>query len=245
MSLHKILLLSGAAAFASSAALGAEFQGKDIPTHASAAVGFHGVWAPAYRQLAGEPAGPPLCGTGFGPELPSPDGLISWNDTTQSGFNTGGAADFTCSGFTKTKVKQVWVTGWLACGRACSEPFNVTFYQNDGADRSDEANDARVVCAYTGLLGTAGINDYAAVLTQLKLPTPCKFKPGKKYWVEVQNNDAAGPWYWEMTPQLSGTQADWIDRNNKFSEGCSTLDNDRYLVDCLGYTYPDYMLELH
>jgi hypothetical protein len=243
MSLYKVLL-SGAAALVSSAGLAAEFQ--NIPLRASDVAGFHGVKAPAHHQLAGEPAGAPKCGTGFGAELsPSPDGLISWNDTTGSRYDTGGAADFTCDGFTKTKVKQVWVTGWLACGRACSEPFNVTFYQNDPAGGSDEGNDARVVCAYTGLIGTAGINDYAAVLTQLKLPTPCKFKAGKKYWVAVQNNDSAGPWYWEMTSQLSGTQGDWVDRNNLFVSGCATLDNDRYLVDCLPYTYPDYMLELH
>lgn len=244
MSLYKVLLLSGAAAFVSSAALAAEFQ--NIPARASAVVGFHSMKAPSHQLVAGKPAGPALCGTGLGAELPTPDGLISWNDTTGTGFDTGGAADFTCGGSTKTKVKQVWVTGWLACGSACSEPFNVTFYQNDGAGRSDEANDARVVCAYAGLLGTAGINDYAAVLTQLKLPTPCKFKAGKKYWVSVQNNDSEqGPWYWEMTPQLSGTQGDWVDRQNAFGTGCTALDNDKYLQQCLGYTYPDYMLELH
>jgi len=242
MSLYKVVLLSGAAAFVSSAVLAAEFQGKNIPLRASDVVGFHGVTAHTQRSPAGDTK-TAKCGTGFGAELPTPDGLISWNDTTGSGFDTGGAADFTCS--IKTKVKQVWVTGWLACGGTCPEPFNVTFYQNDGAGRSDEANDARVVCAYTGLLGTAGINDYAAVLTQLKLPTACKFKAGKKYWVSVQNNDTEQPWYWEMSSTLQGIQGDWVDWNNMFGTGCTTFDNDEYLQDCLGYTYPDYMLELH
>jgi hypothetical protein len=239
MSLHKILLLSGAAAFVSSAALA---SGHNIPLRASELAGFHGV--AAYRQLF--PAGDSKtakCGTGFGPELPTPDGLISWNDTTGSGYNTGGAADFTCGGSIKTKIRQVWVYGNDAPHDP--EQYNVTFYKNDPTGGSDEAHDSRIVCSYTGLLGAGGASLDHAILTQLKLPTPCKFKPGKKYWVEVQNNDAAGPWYWEMTPQLSGTRADWVDQNNKFGDGCTAIDNDEYLVDCLGYTYPDYMLELH
>jgi hypothetical protein len=184
-----------------------------------------------------------LCGTGFGPELPTPDGLISWNDTTESGYNTGGAADFTCGGSAKTKIKQVWVYGY-GCSCANPDQYNVTIYRNDRADGSDEANDSRVVCAYTGLLGAGGNGFEGAILTQLKLPTPCKVKPGK-HWVSVQNNDFITPWYWEATSQLSGSQADWVDRNNQFGTGCTTLDNNEYLVDCLGYTYPDYMLELH
>jgi hypothetical protein len=48
-----------------------------------------------------------------------------------------------------------------------------------------------------------------------------------------------------MTSTLQGTQGDWVDRNNLFGSGCTAFDDDRYLVDCLGYTYQDYMLELH
>jgi hypothetical protein len=241
MSLYKVFLLSGAAAFVSSAALAAEFQGKTIPLHASAIPGFHGMKAATRSQPAGAPAEAPLCGTGFGPELPTPDALISWNDTTQYGWNTGGAADFTCSA--KTKIKQVWVYGYNT-SFANPEQYNVTFYKNRGAGGSDEANDSRVVCAYTGMLAEGGGSFPTTVLSHIKLPTTCKLKPGK-YWVEVQNNDSAGPWYWEVTSLLSGTQADWVDRNNRFDDGCTTLDNDRYLVDCLDYTYPDYRLELH
>ncbi|MFL5237881.1 MAG: hypothetical protein ACJ8EL_09820 [Rhizomicrobium sp.] len=241
MSLYKVLLLSGAAAFVSSATLAAEFQGKDIPTHASAVAGFHGV--AAHLQLSPTGASKTAkCGTGFGAELTSPDGLISWNDTTEYGYNTSGAADFTCS--ITTKIKQVWVIGSLSFGTN-PEQYNVTFYKNDGAGGSDEANDSRVVCAYTGILAEGGVSFPYPVLSHIKLPTPCKFKAGKKYWVEVQNNDPDDQWYWEVTSQLSGTPGDWVDRNNMFGTGCTSLDNDRYLVDCLGYTYPDYMLELH
>jgi hypothetical protein len=242
MSWYKVVLLSGAAAFVSSAALAAEFQ--NIPLRASDVAGFHGVKAPAHQQVAGKPAGAPKCGTGFGAEMHTPDGLISWNDTTGSGYNTGGAADFTCGGSAKTKIKQVWVYGWdLAFVNP--DQFNVTFYQNDPAGGSDEANDARIVCAYTGLLGATGGGYAPPTLTQLTLPTKCKLKAGKKYWVEVQNNNADGPWYWEMSSTLQGTQGDWVDRHRAFGNFCTTFDNDEYLVDCLGYTYPDYMLELH
>jgi hypothetical protein len=244
MSLYKVFLLSGgAAAFLSSAALAAEFQGKDIPLHAAAIAGFHRVARYTHLSPTGD-SKTAKCGTAFGAELPTPDGLISWNDPSGRGYDTGGGADFTCGGSAKTKIKQVWVYGYDLAG-ANPDQFNVTFYKNDPAGGSDEANDSNVVCAYTGLLGTAGNGYEGAVLTQLKLPTPCKFKAGKKYWVSVQNSNSAGPWYWEATAQLNGTQADWVDRQNAFGTGCTTLDNDRYLVDCLGYTYPDYMLELH
>jgi hypothetical protein len=235
MSFSKAFLLASAAAFVSSAALAG---GHSVPLRASAVTGFHGVKAPV-RALKVEP-GAPKCGTGFGPALPTPDGLIAWNDTSGTGYDTGGGADFTCA--SKTKIKKVVVKGYNA--PANPELYNVTIYRNDTAGGSDEANDSQVVCSYTGLSGAGGGSYPVDVTTKLTLPTPCKVKAGK-YWVEVQDNDSAGPWYWEMTSQLSGTQGDWVDRNNLFGSGCTTLDNNAYLSNCLGYTYPDYMLELH
>jgi hypothetical protein len=193
----------------------------------------------ASKQLA-PPAGTPKCGTGFGSELSTPDGLIAWNDTSGTGYNEAGGADFTCSA--KTKIKKVWVYGYDA--PANPEMYNVTFYKNDSTGGSDEANDNKVVCSYTGLSGAGGGSYPTRVLTKLTLTTPCKLRAGH-YWVAVQNNDSAGPWYWEMTSTLNGIQADWVDRNNIFGSGCTTLDNNEYLQQCLGYTYPDYMLELH
>jgi hypothetical protein len=232
MSVSKVFLLAGAAAFVSSAALAGH-----IPLRASDVAGFKGV--AASKQLA-PPATTPLCGTGFGSELSTPDGLIAWNDTSGTGYNTGGGADFTCSA--KTKIKKVWVYGYDA--PANPEMYNVVFYKNDSSGGSDEANDNKVVCSYTGLSGAGGGSYPTRVLTKLTLTTPCKVRPGH-YWVEVQNNDSAGPWYWEMTSTLNGTQSDWVDRNNLFGSGCTALDNNEYLQQCLGYTYPDYMLELH
>ena len=235
MSLYKSFLLAGAAALVSTAALAG---GHSVSLHASGVKGFHGVKASTRGQGLSPKAA--KCGTGFGAELPTPDGLIGWNDTSGTGFDTGGGADFTCSA--KTKIKQVWVYGYNA--PANPEQYNVTIYSNDTAGGTDEGNDASVKCSYTAVSGAGGGAYPTHVLTKLKLPKPCKVKAGK-YWVEVQNNDAAGPWYWEMTSALSGTQADWVDRNNLFGSGCTTLDNNAYLSNCLGYTYPDYMLELH
>lgn len=231
----KIFLLASAAAFVSTAAL----AGHNIPLRASGVVSSQK--ATHHKQLgtAGEPS-TAKCGTGFGTATPTPDGIIAWNDTSGSAFDTGGGADFTCSA--KTKVKQVWVRGYFGTAQ---EQFNVTFYQNDSADGSDEPNDAKAVCTYTGLLGAAGGQYPTDVVTKLKLPTKCKLKAGH-YWVAVQNNDSAGPWYWMVQNATSGSaNADWVDRHDAFATGCTTFDNDRNLATCLGYTYPDWMLELH
>ena len=233
MSVFKTFLLAGAAAFVSSAAL----AGGHIPLNASAVVGFNGV--AASKPLA-RPAGAPLCGTGFGSELSTPDGLIAWNDTSGTGYDEGSGTDFTCS--VTTKIKKVWAYGYNAPKNP--ELYNVTFYKNSGADGTDEPNDNKVKCAYTALSGAGGGSYPTHVLTKLTLPTACKLKPGH-YWVSVQNNDSSGPWYHEMQSNLQGTQADWVDRNNIFGSGCTTFNNDEYLQNCLGYTYPDYMLELH
>ena len=36
------------------------------------------------------------CGSAFGTELPTPDGLIAWNDTSGGAFDTAGASDVKC-----------------------------------------------------------------------------------------------------------------------------------------------------
>jgi hypothetical protein len=234
MSLSKTFLLAGAAAFVSSAALAG-----GIPLRASDVVGFTGV--PAHKEVAAskEPRAA-LCGTVFGSELSTPNGVIAWNNL--STYNNASGTDFTCA--VKTKVKQVWVYGYDAPHNP--ELYNVTFYKSEKAKGSDlaEADDSKVVCSYTALSGAGGGTYPTRVLTKLKLTTPCKFKPGH-YWVSVQNNDATGPWYHEMTSTLQGTQADWIDVPNTYGSGCTTFDNNEYLSNCLGYTYPDWMLELH
>lgn len=234
MSMSKIALLASAAALASTAA----FAGS-VQLRASEVRGFTGVKAPSQVQAPGKKKA--LCGTKFGAELPTPDGLIAWNDTSGSGYDTGGGADFTCT--KKTKINQVAVYGYNAPNNP--EMYNVSIYKNDPAGGTDEGNDKKkAVCSYTGVSGAGGGSYPTHVLTQLNLPTACSLKAGK-YWVEVQDNDATGPWYWEMSNTLSGTQGDWVDRNNTFGVSCTTLDNNLYLSDCLGYTYPDYMLELH
>jgi hypothetical protein len=235
--MSKIALFASAVALASTATL----AGASVAPRVSDVKGFSGVSAPTKGQAYTPGKKKALCGTKFGAELPTPDGLISWNDTSGTTYDTGGAADFTCT--KKTSINAVWVYGYNA--PANPEMYNVNIYKNDPKDGSDEAKDGKkAMCSYTGISGAGGGSYPTHVLTQLTLPKACSVKAGH-YWVEVQDNDANGPWYWEMTSDLSGTTADWVDRNNAFGVSCTGLDNDKYLLDCLGYDYPDYMLELH
>ena len=234
MSLSKTFLLAGAAALVSSAALASH----SVPMRASDVVGFHGVKAPV-QSLHVPKKG--KCGTVFGNEPTTPNGIIAWNDTSGTGFNNQGGADFTC---TKSSViHKVWVYGYDAPHNP--ELYNVTIYANDSDnDGFPEPDDNNVLCSYSSLSGAGGGSYPTRVLTKLKLNPTCKLGAGQ-YWVAVQDFDASGPWYWEVTSTLQGTQADWVDYNNSFGSGCTTFDNSEYLVNCLGYTYPDWMLVLH
>lgn len=197
-------------------------------------VGSHGT-----ATAAMIPARKGKCGTGFGPELPTPDGIIAWNDTSGTGFNTAGAASVTCGH--ATMVKSVKAYGYFG---TATESFNVTFYANDPADGTNEPNDNSVICSYTGLTGAAGGQYPTHVLTKLHLSSRCNLPAGES-WVAIQNNDSAGPWYWEMQNTATGDSPDWGDVNNVFGSGCTTFDNDLYLSNCLGYTYPAWMLKLN
>ena len=75
------------------AALLAPAAGAASASHPSSlAASLHGKAVASPRViLAGK------CGTAFGTELPTPDGLIAWNDTSGAAFDTAGAADFTCA----------------------------------------------------------------------------------------------------------------------------------------------------
>ena len=182
------------------------------------------------------------CGTAFGTELPTPDGLIAWNDTSGTTFDTAGAADFKCGRRLRARtIHKVTVNGYFG---QPSELFNVTFYANDPSGTKNEPTDAGAYCTYTNVPGAAGGQYPTHVTTVLKLPTACVAKRGVN-WVSVQNNDAAGPWYWEMQNEQQGNGPDWIDRHDAFGSGCTTWSNDRYLVDCLGYPYPGWMLVLN
>lgn len=180
-------------------------------------------------------AGKGLCGTKFGSTLPTPDGIISWNDTTGSGSDNAGAADFTCK--KTTTIKKVSVKGYNGSG-----PFNVTIYKNSSANGSDEPNDGKVVCQGLNVEGEAGGAYPVDSTTNLKIKG-CTLKKGH-YWASVQNNNANGPWYWEMQVEQQGAAPDWRDVNDYFGTGCTTFDNDRYLIDCLSYDYGDWMLQL-
>jgi hypothetical protein len=181
------------------------------------------------------------CGSAFGSELPTPDGLIAWNDTSGSGFDTAGASDVQCpKKKKKRKIGTVTVNGYFG---QVWELFNVTFYKNDPADGTNEPADNGVICSYSNVPGAAGGQYPTHVTTVLTLPSKCLLPKGTS-WVSVQNNDSAGPWYWEMHVERPGNSPDWIDRHDAFGSGCTTWSNDRYLVDCLGFDYGDFMLLL-
>lgn len=223
-------LQSGAAPASGQPDAGVSLHASGVASHGGSATGST---APMHVGRAGK------CGTNFGPELPTPDGLIAWNDG--GSYNTAGGADIVCAAVPRTKITKVKAYGYSG---AVSETFHVTFYRNSGTDGSDEPNDGAIKCDYPSLTGAAGGSYPTHVLTTLSLPTTCKLKPGH-YWVSIQNVDASLQWYWEMQDSLGGTApADWVDRNDAYGTGCTTFNNDRYLVDCLGYTYPDYMLKL-
>jgi hypothetical protein len=183
------------------------------------------------------------CGTAFGSELATPDGVIAWNDTSRAGFDEAGGAAVTCKGKAKKRsIKTVSAYGYFGTP---TENFNVTFYGNSSTNGSNEPDDNNVICSYTNLSGAAGGQYPTHVLTVLTLPTKCKLPKGLS-WVAIQNSDPAGPWYWEMQNEQNAAQSpDWVDRHDAFGTGCTTFDNDRYLADCLGETYGGWMLELN
>jgi hypothetical protein len=210
-------------------------SGTDHSLRASGAASSHGVAVKSHTITAGG-----KCGTSFGPELPTVDGLIAWNDGAS--FDTAGGADVVCKGRArKRKIHTVSAYGYFG---AATETFHVTFYGNSTTSGSNEPDDSKVLCDYPSLTGSAGGQYPTHALTTLQLGSVCKLPKGIS-WVAIQNVNPSGPWYWEMQDALGGsTTADWVDRNDAFGSGCTTFDNDRYLVDCLGYPYPDFMLLL-
>ena len=84
------------------------------------------------------------CGTGFGTTLPTPDGLIAWNDG--SSFNISGGADVQCAGRKKKRtIHQVSVKGYFG---ATTETFHVTFWADSTSGGSSEpADSAAVTCS--------------------------------------------------------------------------------------------------
>jgi hypothetical protein len=188
------------------------------------------------------------CKTKLGTELASPDGVISWNDTTADGFDMAGAADFTCG--KSTAIKKVWVYGY---GGTAQDLFNVVFYADSGPDALDEPLDSSVLCSYANVPAAAGGVYPTRVLTKLRLPTACTIPTGT-WWVSVQNENLHDPWYWEMQQEQRGFAPDWRDVNNVYKSGCTTYDGnpagtpgnggDTYLVGCLRYDYGDWMFVL-
>lgn len=198
------------------------------------------------------------CKTKFAPPVAgTPDGLIAWNNNAAP-FDTAGAVDFTCA--KATTIKKVQVYGYS--GGQSTGLYNVSFYKDSGADALNEPLDASAVCSYTDVAGAIGGAYPTSVLTTLNLAATsagaCKVGKGT-YWVSVQDHDASGPWYWEVSATQQGYPGDWIDRGGAFVSTCHTFDGnpagsatdggDTYLsssTNCLtGYNaYLDYRFKL-
>ena len=202
----------------------------------SLAAGHHGkVVAPHKVTLTGK------CKTAFGTPLSTPDGLIAWNDGSGSAFDTAGAADVRCKHGSTRKartIKKVIVNGYF--GDAGSSQFNVTFYKNLNA----EPNDNAVLCATQTVTGSPTGAQYPTNdTTTITLTNKCVLKAGVN-WISLQILSPNGPWYWEMQNERQGFPPDWRDVYDAFGSGCTTWNNGRYLEQCLGYTYGDWMLVL-
>ena len=93
--------------------------------------------ATSHGKVAAPPAATKLkCGTKIGRALPTPDGIISWNDTSGTAYDTAGGADFVCK--KRTLIKRVQVFGFG--GSAPTDTFNVTFYRDDGGVATRETD---------------------------------------------------------------------------------------------------------
>jgi hypothetical protein len=191
----------------------------------------------AAKPMGVTPAG--ACQSSFGSELPNADGIISWNDGSGATIDTAGAADVAC--LHSRRIATVKAYGYF--GTAPKDTFHVTFYGNDPANGSDEPEDGTVLCDYPALTGAAGGQYPTHKKTVLSLHPACRLPAGQN-WVSIQNVDPDTPWYWEMQNEQVGSPPDWIDRHDAFGSGCTSFDNDSYLVDCLGYPYGDWMLTL-
>ena len=202
--------------------LGAHFKGKAAAPSRVAATG--------------------KCRTAFGTPLSSPMGILAWNDESGTNYDTAGAADFRCAHNSTKKqrtIHKVVVNGYD--GDPGSSRFNVTFYRNLNA----EPNDNAVLCATQMVTGAPTGSEYPVNdTTTITLSKACVAKPGVN-WVSVQELSGASMWYWEVQEEQQGFAPDWRDVHEVLRSGCTTWNNGRYEVDCLGFHFGDYMLILH
>ena len=233
--MYKMLLLAGAAAFASSAA----FAGHNVSLRASGVTGFHGVKAPV--QTPSVEPGAPKCGTGFGAELPTPDGLISWSDLWKRLRHRRRAPISHAPPRRRSSKCGSMATMLLPIRSSTTSPSIRTTAPMGRMRRMT----AQVVCAYTGLLGAGGGQYPTRVLAKLKLTTPCKFKAGQNIGLRFRTTTPR--------PMVLGNVEHSAGHPGGLGRPATTLlaltappsTMTNTCNSALGYTYPDYMLELH
>ena len=180
------------------------------------------------------------CGQSFGTPTGTPDGIIAWNDTSGSGYDTADAVAVSCTGGKKKRtIKKVSFKGYF--GSTPTETYNINFYGNSPSNEPDDSN---VLCSYQQT-GAGGGSYPTDAQTDITLTSKCKLPKGIS-WVAIQNFDASQPYYWEVQnePNSGGILPDWRDVNDLFGSGCRSFSNTRYLIDCLGYDYLGFMLQL-
>lgn len=186
------------------------------------------------------------CGTAFG--TPVQDGILSWDG---SGFDTAGAADFTCRG-KKRKRTFGTVTVQGTFGDPGTTLFDVTVYRNDSSGSLNEPdNGSAPQCATQQVAGApTGAQFPSFDTTVITLSTKCTAQKGKVNWLEVQAVTTSGqPWYWRTQSNTGGSyDADWRDTNNSFGTACTPgYIDDAYMQDCVfggPAGEPDFMFEL-
>ena len=183
------------------------------------------VSGPAATSGAGPTA--TKCSTAFG--TPVEDGIISWDG---SGYDTAGAADFTCAG-RKRKRTFGTVTVQGTSGDPGSTLFDVTVYRNNSTGTLDEPG--RVQCATQRVTGAPTGSSYPVFdTTVITLTTKCTAEKNLVNWIEVQAV-SSNPWYWRTQSNTGGSyQADWRDTNGSFGTGCTPgYGDDLYMQSCI------------
>jgi hypothetical protein len=225
------LVLSGLPTGSASAADQAEVR----TSHSGVSVTAAGVSSTsAHSSDSTAPTGDGACGTSFGAPPEPPDGIIAWNDGSGVSYDTAGAVDVVCSAV--TYIQGVDVYGYFG-DPSGTDQFHLTFWSGDSEPGGS-------LCDYTVPGASGGIYS-DDLLTHLDISdTPCQLPAGVS-WVSVQNVNPSQPWYWEVQDPRNGQYPpDFRDVHNVFASGCTTFPNTRYLQDCLGYSYGDFMLSL-
>jgi hypothetical protein len=148
-------------------------------------------------------------------------GIASENDSTDSGIDSQGAADFSVK--KKCTIKSVQTTGVYYNGGGPADSVNVIIYKNKkgvpGSVVKEKDN-----LSYTD---ATGIGSLGAKTGKIKL------KKGKYFVTFVANMTftTGGQWGWELTTNQAGSPDQWENQGGEFGV-CPTWGD---VASCTGY----------